>query len=87
MSLLNALSLLGACNPLIAQTNTPQSTTFIGYYVETTPINTEMWIRIDEEEEDVLFVADAAGREILVNFDQNGAPILFYKATPELGRH
>lgn len=86
MTLLNAISLLGACNPLLLNTESTQTTEFIGYYVETTPVDSETWIRIEEDEEDILFAADAGGRDINIYFDQNGIPIIFYKATAELGR-
>ena len=86
MTLLNAISLLGACNPITLCSTTNQNTQFIGYFVETTDVQEETWYRIDEEEEEILFAADAAGRDISINFDQNGNPILFYKAVPGLGK-
>lgn len=86
MTLLTAIGLLGACNPLLLNDNGAENTEFIGYYVETESVGVETWIRIDEDEKNILFAADASGREINIYYNQNGIPVLFYKATPELGR-
>ncbi len=60
--------------------------TFLGTYANITPVKQNTWIYLDEDDGDILGFADKEGRQIRVDFDSNGNPMLFYLATPEKGK-
>lgn len=60
--------------------------TFLGTYANITPVTKDTWFYLDEDDGDILEFADANGRQIRVDYDSNGKPMLFYLATPEKGK-
>lgn len=63
----------------------PSASNSIGFFIETQPVATNTWIRIDPSDQDTLRIADEVGRQIRVDYINN-IPSLSYLATPELGK-